>query len=110
MDIADDGRADLIQFTIAFTVIESAILVILAILMLPLIRRSEKIFAGVLSIFNEIEPYIVKYLHKASKTNLELLRQDNYPDNKSEITSEDTILRHIFTYKQQHRKYAGVEN
>ena len=53
-----------------------------------------------LAVINCMEPYIVKYLYKTSKENLEMLKADNYPDNKGKIASENQILRKIFNFRQ----------
>ena len=57
--------------------------------MVPQIKKSDSIFTQVLAVINCMEPYIVKYLYKTSKGNLEMLKAENYPDNKGKIASEN---------------------
>ena len=100
MDIADEERADLVVFTITFSGIEIFLMFVLALFVIPLIKRSESIFASVLAVFNCMESYIVRYLYKKTKDNLEELKNDTYPDNKGKIESEDSMLRKIFAARK----------
>jgi len=93
MDIADEERAELSVFTFTFSAIEISLMFVLALFVIPLIRRSEAIFASVLNVFNWMESYIVRYLYKKTKNNLEELKNDTYPDNMGKIESEDSQLR-----------------
>lgn len=54
-----------------------------------------------------MEPYIVKYLLKKTKRDLEALKNETYPDNKGKIESENVALRTIFKYRTSHTLKRG---
>ena len=76
-------------YMVIFAVIQCVIIIIGLVLQSPYCLRAESVHFDVISVFFAIPKQVVKSLYDTSKANFELMKHDNYPDNKVKKMNEE---------------------
>lgn len=76
-------------YMITFAILQCFIIILGFFLQSPYSLRAENVHFDVISVFFAIPKQVVKFLYDTSKTNFELMKHDNYPDNKVKKMNEE---------------------
>ena len=76
-------------YVATFAVLQCIIIILGFFLQSPYCLRAESVHFDVISVFFAIPKQVVKFLYDTSKTNFELMKHDNYPNNKVKKEKEE---------------------
>jgi hypothetical protein len=85
---ADDARKESGLYTVIFLVFELLLAVCMLLASLPSLQKADNLHLAVIAVFYTIPFKTVAFLQSTTKRNLNMMQNENYPDNKNKMDFE----------------------